>query len=86
MNFLLVHSEVIAAVRDKLIVLDESTAVKEQLNSLASSKFVAFVLLIDPVEPASKESLFFNLFKSLDEGLLKLSGAASSRSDELRGP
>ena len=46
-ELLFFHTEVVASVRDELVVLNKRTWVEEQLDSFTSGKFVLLVLLVD---------------------------------------
>lgn len=46
-ELLFFHTEIVASVRDELVVLNKRTWVEEQLDSFTSGKFVLLVLLVD---------------------------------------
>jgi len=69
-DLLLLHSEVIASVGDKLIVFHEAAGVEEQLNTLARRQFVLTVVLVNARLTATEERLAADILPALDESLV----------------
>jgi hypothetical protein len=65
----LFHSEVGTSVCHISIVLLESATIKQELNSLSSSKLVVSVLLVDSLLTSSEMNFLINVFPPLLEGL-----------------
>lgn len=69
-DFLLLHAEVGAPVRNKLVVLDEAALVEEEVDALPRRQLVVRMLLVDASLAAALECLSLDLVESLSECFL----------------
>ena len=76
-EFLILHSKVVASVSNELIIFNERASIKQKLNSLASCKPETLMLLFDSILSTSKQGLLSDILIPLNEGLLKRTRVAS---------
>ena len=69
MDLLLLHAEIIATMSYQLIVLNKSSLVEKQLDTLASCQFMIAMLLVNSGLASTKQSLLLDLVETFNECL-----------------
>ena len=69
MDLLFLHAEIIASMSYQLIVLNKSTLVEKQLDTLASCQFMIAMLLVNSSLASAKQSLLLDLVETFNECL-----------------